>query len=66
VWGLHGIGETIWEWVEDIFDPTMNRRNLRGACWWGFGKDGCQILYHRTSTPDVGHPNFGFRILAGR
>lgn len=66
VWGLHGVGETIWEWVEDIFDPTMNRRNLRGACWWGLGEDGYQIFYHRTETPDRGHPNFGFRVVIAR
>jgi formylglycine-generating enzyme required for sulfatase activity len=65
-WRLHGVGDTIWEWVEDIFDPTMNRRNLRGACWWGHSENDYQILYHRTSTPDRGHPNFGFRVVAGQ
>jgi formylglycine-generating enzyme len=64
-WGLHGVEGGIWEWVEDIFDPTMNRRNLRGAGWCGFGGEGFQVLYHRTSTPDRGHPNFGFRVVAG-
>ena len=64
-WGLHGAEGGIWEWVEDIFDPTMNRRNLRGASWCGFGEEGCQVLYHRTSTPDQGHPNFGFRVVVG-
>jgi len=64
-WGLHGVEGGIWEWVEDMFDPAMNRRNLRGACWCGLGDDGYQILYHRTSTPDIGHPNFGFRVVAG-
>jgi formylglycine-generating enzyme required for sulfatase activity len=64
-WGLHGVEGGTWEWVEDIFDPTMNRRNLRGAGWCGFGEDGFQVLYHRTSTPDRGHPNFGFRVVAG-
>lgn len=64
-WGLHGVEGGIWEWVEDIFDPTMNRRNLRGAGWCGFGREGFQVLYHRTSTPDRGHPNFGFRAVAG-
>jgi formylglycine-generating enzyme required for sulfatase activity len=64
-WGLHGVEGGIWEWVEDIFDPTMNRRNLRGAGWCGFGGEGFQVLYHRTSMPDRGHPNFGFRAVAG-
>ncbi len=64
-WGLHGADGGIWEWVEDIFDPAMNRRNLRGASWCGMGDDGFQVLYHRTATPDMGHPNFGFRVVAG-
>jgi formylglycine-generating enzyme required for sulfatase activity len=64
-WGLHGAEGGIWEWVEDIFDPVMNRRNLRGAGWCGLGGEGFQVLYHRTSTPDRGHPNFGFRVVAG-
>ena len=34
-WGLCGMENGLWEWVEDVFDPTMNRRILRGACWYG-------------------------------
>ena len=64
-WGLYGVDGGIWEWVDDLFDPTMNRRNLRGACWCGMGPEGFQVLYHRTPTPERGHPNFGFRIVAG-
>lgn len=64
-WGLCGMENGIWEWVEDVFDPTMNRRILRGACWYGRIDGMYQLLYHRTGTPDRGHPNFGFRVAVG-
>ena len=62
-WGLHGAEGGLWEWVADVFDPTMNCRILRGACWYGAVGGEQQLLYHRTGSPDTGHVNFGFRMV---
>ena len=62
-WGLHGVEGGLWEWSADVFDPTMNCRILRGACWYGVTGGEQQLLYHRTGSPDAGHVNFGFRLV---
>lgn len=65
-WGLADLENGLWEWTEDIFDPDMNRRIIRGACWFGLHEGARQFLFFRTPEPHVGHPDFGFRLMLGR
>lgn len=65
-WNLCALENGLWEWTEDVFDPDMNRRIIRGACWFGLHEGSRQLLFFRTPAPHVGHAHFGFRLMLGR
>ncbi len=65
-WNLCALENGLWEWTEDIFDPDMNRRIIRGACWFGTHEGERQFLFFRTPAPHRSHPGFGFRLMIGR
>ena len=64
-WGIEASESGLWEWTQDLYDPTMNCRILRGACWYGTVGGEKKTLYHHNQYPERGYQNVGFRLVIG-
>ena len=64
-WGIEASESGLWEWTQDLYDPTMNCRILRGACWYGTVGGEKKSLYHHNQYPERGYQNVGFRLVIG-
>ena len=65
--GLYDMGGNVWEWCEDLYDPSKKWRVLRGASW-SFGGSKYLLSSYRSSIfpPDYRGDNRGFRCVLSR
>jgi len=65
--GLYDMGGNVWQWCEDWFDPSQNRRVLRGGAWGSHDRNEMLSSYRAIFAPgDRSHTDTGFRcVLVG-
>jgi formylglycine-generating enzyme required for sulfatase activity len=64
--GLYDMHGNVWQWCEDLYDPTDPKalaRVLRGGGWRGFGVL-CRSAYRRRIEPGMRSQYLGFRLAA--
>lgn len=61
-WGLMHMHGNVWEWCEDLYDKTNNRRVLRGGSWGNFARF-CRAASRNDYAPGNDLDFIGFRLL---
>ena len=64
--GLYDMHGNVWQWCEDLYDPTNPKalaRVLRGESWNSDG-EGCRSAYRGGCEPGVRYLVNGFRLAA--
>lgn len=66
-WGLYDMLGNVWEWCEDVYDPTVygSYRIFRGG-GWSDEERGCLVTNRRRSHPTFTIDDLGFRIAKTR
>ncbi len=61
--GLYDIGGNVWEWVEDKYSPSSSAYALRGASWYGNGRDYALSSFRLSREATARDYNVGFRCV---
>ncbi len=62
--GLYDMGGNVWQWTNDYFNESKERKVLRGGSWYNGGVKlsllaSCRI----TAKPDASNDTYGFRLV---
>lgn len=64
-YGIHDLGDNVWEWCQDWYDAEKKLRVLRGASWYECAPDYLLSLFRNRLTPERRRANYGFRCALG-
>lgn len=65
--GLFDMGGNVWQWTNDFFNESKERRVLRGGSWYNGGVKPSLLASCRYSAkPDVSNDTYGFRVVRVR
>ena len=60
--GIYDMSGNVWEWCEDLYEPSSSRRVLRGGSWFS-DAGSCRVSYRGFSDPAYGDDSIGFRLV---
>jgi len=63
-YGLFDMSGNVWEWCQDWYDRSRNKRVLRGG-GWGSKSSFLRVAYRGSSGPAVTDDDCGFRCVSG-
>lgn len=60
--GIYDMSGNVWEWCEDLIDPSSSSRVFRGGSW---ARDArcCQVSFHVDRSPNLRDFSIGFRLV---
>ncbi len=59
--GIYDMSGNVWEWCEDLYSTSENRRIIRGGSWYNV-ESLCAIHTRRSNFPDSVPDYYGFRL----
>ena len=65
--GLYDMGGNVWQWTNDYFNESKERKVLRGGSWYNGGVKPSLLAscrYH--AKPDASNDTYGFRLVKTR
>ena len=60
--GIYDMSGNVWEWCEDLYEPSSSYRVLRGGSWGDYAR-GCRVSNRLNYDPDDRHSGIGFRLV---
>jgi formylglycine-generating enzyme required for sulfatase activity len=60
-WGLCDMAGNVWEWYDNKYKQSEDRRVLRGGSWLNLARV-CRATYRVSSPPDRRDEDYGFRV----
>ena len=60
--GIYDMSGNVWEWCEDLIDPSTSSRVLRGGGWNDLAKY-CRVSYRDYDDPSIKFSDIGFRLV---
>ena len=60
--GIYDMSGNVWEWCEDLYEPSSSYRVLRGGSWRN-GAWGCRVSRRINDDPGNGGNFIGFRLV---
>ncbi|MEM9016651.1 MAG: SUMF1/EgtB/PvdO family nonheme iron enzyme [Verrucomicrobiota bacterium] len=61
--GISDLGGSVWEWCEDLFDGSSNKRVIRGASWNNVYQNRIKSTFRNSDPPQSRFNNVGFRCV---
>lgn len=61
--GLYDLSGNVWECCEDMRNPPLNQRVMRGHSFLCNGGDGARLAARGVVLPDQRHSSFGLRVV---
>lgn len=60
--GIYDMSGNVWEWCEDLYNPSSSSRVLRGGSWYSDARR-CRVSNRYFGVPDYGSDCIGFRLV---
>ena len=60
--GIYDMSGNVWEWCEDLYEPSGLYRVRRGGSWFDFARY-CRVSFRSDGDPGIRNIGIGFRLV---